>query len=252
MIELHFVPTPNGLKIALMLEEIGLPYRVKSDEMFSGEHLTHEFRKINPNNKLPAIVDYAPDDGGEPLSVFESGAILIYLADKTGKYLATEARLRSLTLQWLIWQVAGLGPMHGQAHHFVRYAPQDQKYAVERYANEAARLLHVLEYRLGQVEYLADQYSIADIACFPWIMGAPMLGIDLAKFPRVVEWHQKIAERPAVRAMERRTELAIPEKYKQARAVLSASEWSNMFGERMHAASQANSLQSRVKGANAD
>src|ERR1700761_310177 len=177
MIELHHVGTPNGHKVTIMLEETGLAYRVVPYNLMNGDHFTPEFRKINPNNKLPAIVDTAPADGGAPYAVFETGAILIYLAEKSGKLLPTELRRRHLALQWLMWQMASLGPMHGQAHHFIRYAPDGQAYGVERYGKEARRLMHVLEYRLREAPYLAEEYSIADIACWPWVRAMQMIDI---------------------------------------------------------------------------
>lgn len=186
-----------------MLEETALPYRVIEYPLYAGHHLTREFGWLNPNHKLPVIVDNAPADGGEPFAVFESGAILQNLADKTGRFLPTDARGRSVALQWLTWQVAGHGPMHGQAHHFVRYAPEGQDYAVERYSREARRLLHVLERRLSEVEgmagdYLAGDYSIADMACWPWVLGIALIGIDIADFrPSRAGLHALPPDRPS-------------------------------------------------------
>jgi GST-like protein len=238
MIDLHYVSTSNNLKIAIMLEETGLPYRLVKYDMFAGTHLTPEFRRISPNNKLPAIVDYAPAGGGEPLAVFESGAILIYLAEKSGMFLPADFRRRVLAHQWLIWQVAGLGPMHGQAHHFVRYAPEGQAYGVERYTREARRLLHVLDYRLAEAEYLAEEYGIADMACYPWTTGTRLIGIDLAEFPVVAAWAERVRARPAVQ----RASAAIMDEnrasYTQTRAQLTPEQWSSMFGDRMHAAAR--------------
>ena len=164
MIDLHYSATPNGQKVALMLEEVGLPFRVLPCDIFEGDQLTAEFGRINPNHKLPAIVDQAPEDGEGPLAVFESGAILQYLAEKTGRFIPASGRARSRTIQWLTWQVAGLGPMGGQASHFLRYAPPGQDYATERYSKELERLLQVLEGRLRASEYIAGpDYSIADM-----------------------------------------------------------------------------------------
>lgn len=239
MIDFHYVSTGNNLKVAIMLEETGLPYRLIKHEMFAGTHLTGEFRKINPNNKLPAIIDHEPEDGGEPIPVFESGAILLYLAGKSGMLLPASFRRKTLAQQWLVWQVAGLGPMHGQAHHFVRYAPEGQVYGVERYTREARRLLNVLEYRLEQAEYLAEEYSIADIACYPWLGGTRLIGIDLADFPAIFAWMERIKSRPAVQAA---TTVIMDENrasYTQTRAKLTPEQWSSMFGDRMHAASRA-------------
>jgi GST-like protein len=238
MIDLYYVGTPNGTKVSIMLEEIGLPYRRIDYNLLEGEHLVPEFRKINPNNKLPAIIDQAPADGGGPLTVFESGAVLIYLAEKSGKLMSTDLRRRSLTIQWLMWQMAGIGPMNGQAHHFVRYAPEDQLYGVNRYTKEARRLLGVMEYRLKEAEYLAEDYSIADIACWPWITISSIIDIDLAEFPSVKRWADAIGGRDAVIRATASTE-AVPERFYRKRMELTADEWSNLFGERNQAAAQA-------------
>lgn len=234
MIDLHYVATANGLKVAIMLLEIEAPYRVLNYDLFGGQHLTPEFRRINPNNKLPAIVDHAPVDGGDPISLFESGAILLYLAEKSGRFMPSDPRGRALAQQWLIWQMAGLGPMHGQAHHFIRYAPAGQDYPVRRYANEARRLLNVLDYRLSEARYLAgDEYSIADMAAWPWVGGAALIGIDIAELPAVSRWHQEVGARPAVTAAIANKETGVPPEYMQARADLTPEQWSNTFGERM-------------------
>lgn len=237
MIDLHFVATPNGQKISIALEEVGLPYRIISYDIFEGDQHTPEFGRINPNHKLPAIVDHDPPFGGGPHAVFESGAILQYLAEKTGQLLPKDPRQRSVAIQWLTWQVAGLGPMGGQAAHFVRYAPEKIPYAIERYTKELDRLMQVLERRLGEVEYLAgDEYSIADIAVWPGRSAAGTLSIDIQQqYPNVHRWFAKIAERPAV-IRGRDAEKAVPEKYLQKSAKLTPEQWSNMFGERMHQA----------------
>jgi GST-like protein len=172
--------------------------------------------------------------------VFETGAILIYLAEKSGKLLPTDFRRRSLALQWLVWQMAGLGPMHGQAHHFIRYAPEGQVYGIERYSKEARRLLDVLEYRLNEAEYLAEEYSIADIACWPWVRATRMIDIDIADYPAVQRWWLRINERPAILAGTGSKDLATPASYGQKRAKLTPEQWSNLFGERMLAASKGN------------
>lgn len=239
MIELHYVATANGLKVAIALLEMGLPYRVINYDLFGGQHLTPEYRRINPNNKLPAIVDLDPADGGEPLPVFESGAILLYLAEKTGRFLPADPRGRAVAQQWLIWQMAGLGPMHGQAHHFIRYAPDQLEYPIKRYSNEARRLLNVLDYRLNEARYLAgDEYSIADMAAWPWVGGAALIGISIEDFPAIHRWHQDIAARPAVIAALASKETGIPPEYMQARADLTEEQWSNTFGEKMLAAAR--------------
>lgn len=238
MIDLHYAATPNGEKVSIFLHETGLEYNLIPYELFKGEHLTPEFRRINPNHRLPAIVDHAPIGGGEPISVFESGAILFYLGEKTGKFLAPSGRRRALTQQWLFWQMAGLGPMHGQAHHFLRYAPVEQPYAIERYGKEARRLLLVLEYRLREAEYLAEEYSIADMACWPWIQVTKLIGIELEEFPRVAKWSEAIAKRPAVQRVVSSKALAVPAHYLQVHAKLTDEERSNVFGDRMHAAAR--------------
>lgn len=238
MIDLHYVPTGNNLKIAIMLEETGLPYRLIKYDMLSGSHLTPEFRRLNPNAKLPTIVDHDPADGGEPLPVFESGAILRYLADKTGRFLPGDFRHRLLADQWLTWQVAGLGPMHGQAHHFVRYAPEGQDYGIERYRREARRLVDVMQWRLEQADYLAEEYGIADMACYPWVTGCATIGIDLAELPAVQDWTRRIAERPAVKAATAAIMDSSRAAFAGANVLLTPEQWSNMFGDRMHAAAR--------------
>jgi GST-like protein len=236
MIDLHFTPTPNGQKISIALEELELPYQLISYDIFEGDQLTEAFGRINPNHKLPAIVDQDPAFGGGPHAVFESGAILQYLAEKTGRLLPKNPRARSMAIQWLTWQVAGLGPMGGQASHFLRYAPQRYDYAIERYTKETQRLLRVLERRLGEAEYLAgEEYSIADIAVWPGRSAAGVMNIDIAQFPNTHRWFGKIAERAGViRGLT--AERAIPDKYLQRQAKLTDEQWSNMFGERMHGA----------------
>jgi len=238
MIDLHHVGTPNGHKVTITLEELDIPYRTITYNLLTGDHFTPAFRRINPNNKLPAIVDNEPKDGGAPFAVFETGAILVYLAEKYGKLLPLDARRRSLAMQWLMWQMAGLGPMHGQAHHFVRYAPSGQTYPINRYVNEARRLLNVLEYRLNEAEYLAEEYSIADIACWPWVRATRLIDIDLDEFPAIKAWWEKIGARPAVVAGTGSQELASPSSYGKKRMELTPEQWSNLFGDRMLAAAK--------------
>jgi len=200
MIDLHYWPTPNGWKISIMLEECGLPYRVIPVNIARGEQFEPTFLAISPNNRMPAIVDHAPAGGGEPLGVFESGAILIYLADKAGRFLSKDLRLRMQTLEWLMWQMGGLGPMLGQNGHFLLYAPEKLPYAIERYAREARRLYGVLETRLGATgAFIAGEYSIADMACFPWIRTHKAQGIALAEFPNLQRWYETMKSRDAVR-----------------------------------------------------
>ena len=198
MIDVYFTATPNGHKVSVMLEEIGLPYQLIAMDMLRGDHLTPEYRRINPNGRLPAIVDHDPTGGGAPLPVFESGAILLYLAEKSGKLLPSDPRRRSQAQQWLMWQMASFGPMQGQAHHFIRYAPEGQTYPVERYRNETIRLLNVLDGRLTEVDYLAEEYSIADIAAWPWARAIQAIGLTLDDYPAVQHWFETISKRPAV------------------------------------------------------
>ena len=237
MIDLHFSGTPNNQKISIALEELELPYRLIKYDIFEGDHLTEAYGQINPNHKTPAIVDNDPAFGGGPHAVFESGAILQYLAEKTGKLLPVDPRQRSVALQWLTWQVAGLGPMGGQASHFMRYAPEQIPYAIERYSRELARLLMVLENRLSKATYLAgDEYSIADIAVWPGRAAMAIVDVNLAEtYPNIYRWFSLIAERPAVQR-GRSADLAFPDKYMGRHQKLSPEEWSNMFGDKMHSA----------------
>lgn len=202
MIDLYFWPTPNGQKIPIMLEECGLEYRVKPVNMLRGEQFKPAFLRINPNNKIPAIVDQ-DGPGGEPLALFESGAILQYLGEKSGRFLPRERRARYTVLQWLTFQVANVGPMFGQCGHFLGYAPRKIQYAIDRYRNETLRLYGVMDRRLKSVEYLAGEYSIADMATWPWVRVRWLHRIDLAEFPHVQRWYEAIGARPAVqRALE--------------------------------------------------
>ncbi len=198
MIDLYYWPTPNGHKITLFLEEAGLPYRIVPVDIGRGQQFDPEFLKISPNNRIPAIVDHEPVDGGGPLSVFESGAILLYLAEKTGKFLPADPRGRKATLEWLFWQVGGLGPMAGQAHHFLHYAPERIPYAIGRYVKEVARLYAVLDRRLeGRRFVVGDDYTIADMACYPWIVPHERQNQDLADYPNLKRWFEEIRARPA-------------------------------------------------------
>ena len=205
MIDLHFWPTPNGHKITMFLEEAALDYRIVPVNIGAGEQFRPEFLAISPNNRMPAIVDHAPADGGEPIPVFESGAILVYLADKIGRFLPTETRGRKTVLEWLFWQVGGLGPMAGQNHHFVQYAPEKLPYAIDRYVSETNRLYGVLDRRLrGRAFIAGNDYSIADMACYPWIVPWKRQQQDLAGFPDLHRWFEAIRARPAtVRAYEK-------------------------------------------------
>ena len=197
MIDLYTWTTPNGRKVSIMLEETGLPYRVHPIDISKGDQFKPEFVAINPNSKIPAIVDSEGPDG-EPISVFESGAILIYLAEKTGKLIPATARGRSVALQWLMFQMGGVGPMFGQVHHFLRAAKEPVPYAIDRYTTETRRLYGVLDSRLKDREYLADEYSIADIATYPWVARYEWHKTRLEDFPNVKRWFDLIASRPAV------------------------------------------------------
>ena len=209
MIDLYYWTTPNGHKITLFLEESELPYRIVPINIGRGVQFTPEFLRISPNNRIPAIVDTAPADGGEALSIFESGAILLYLADKTGRFIPSDLRGRNLALQWLFWQMGGLGPMAGQNHHFSQYAPEPIAYAIERYVKETARLYAVLNKQLADGrEYIAGEYSIADMACYPWIVPHEKQRQNLADFTHLARWFERIQQRPATeRAYARATQI---------------------------------------------
>ncbi|MES2188218.1 MAG: glutathione binding-like protein [Pseudomonadota bacterium] len=198
MIDLYYWTTPNGHKISIFLEEAGLEYKVHPIHIGRGEQFAPAFLRIAPNNRIPAIVDQSPADGGAPVPLFESGAILLYLADKTGKFLPTDLRGRNEALQWLFWQMGGLGPMAGQNHHFSGAAPEKIPYAIERYVRETARLYGVLDRHLAGRDFIAGSYSIADIACYPWIVSHPKQGQNLDDFPNVKRWFASIKARPAV------------------------------------------------------
>ncbi|KQZ64537.1 glutathione S-transferase [Sphingopyxis sp. Root1497] len=200
MIELFTAPTPNGWKISVMLEECGLPYEVRWVNIGKGDQFKPEFLAISPNNRIPAIVDHAPADGGEPISIFETGAILVYLAEKTGRFLPTDVRGRKAVLEWLFWQVGGLGPMLGQHGHFKLYAPERIAYATDRYRNETRRLYGVLDRQLAQSDHVAGaEYTIADMACFPWIQTYKAQEIDLAAFAHLRRWYDVVKQRPGLR-----------------------------------------------------
>ncbi|TFI53001.1 thiol:disulfide oxidoreductase [Mastigocladus laminosus UU774] len=205
MIELYYWTTPNGHKITVFLEEAELPYTIIPINIGAGDQFKPEFLKIGPNNRIPAIVDREPADGGEPISVFESGAILLYLAEKTGKLIPNNIRDRTEVLQWLFWQMGGLGPMAGQNHHFSHYAPEKIPYAINRYVNETARLYAVLNKRLSDREFVAgNNYSIADITIYPWIVPYERQGQKLEDFPHLKRWFEAIQVRPAtIRAYEK-------------------------------------------------
>ena len=228
MIDLHYWPTPNGHKITLFLEEVGLDYRIVPVNISKGDQFEPDFLRIAPNNRMPAIVDHAPTGGGEAVSVFESGAILLYLAEKTGRFLAADLRGRVETLQWLFWQMGGLGPMAGQNHHFVTYAPEKIPYAMQRYINETNRLYGVLDKRLADRRFVAgEDYSIADMASYPWTVGHERQQQNLDDFPNLARWFHEIRERPAtIRAY------AMGERYRQPdEAVVTAESAKILFGQ---------------------
>lgn len=199
MIELYFAPTPNGWKISVMLEECGLPYTVFPVRITRGEQFKPEFLRLSPNGRIPAMIDRGPPGGGEPISIFESGAILRYLAEKAGRFYPPDLRARYDVEQWLMWQMGGLGPMLGQNGHFLLYAPEKIPYAIDRYGREAKRLYGVLDRQLGETgRFIAGAYSIADIACFPWIMTHKAQGLSLDEYPHVKRWFADVRARPAV------------------------------------------------------
>ncbi len=229
MIDLYYWPTPNGHKVTLMLEETGLPYQIQPVNIGAGDQFTPAFLTISPNNKMPALVDHQPTDGGAPQSVFESGAILLYLAEKTGRFLPADSRGRVAVLEWLFWQMAGLGPMSGQMGHFNVYAPDKIPYAIERYNNEVRRLHGVMDKRLAQTAYLGGEaYSIADMASYPWIGAYDTLPVDFDAFPNLKRWHDAIAARPATQRAYALREKVNP----QAGKPLSEEERKHLFGQR--------------------
>ncbi len=225
MIDLHYWTTPNGHKITMFLEEAGLPYKIFPVNIGKGDQFEPAFLKISPNNRIPAIVDHEPADKGDPISVFESGAILLYLAEKTGQFLPSDLRTRTKALEWLFWQMGGLGPMAGQNHHFVQYAPEQLPYAIERYVNETNRLYGVLDKQLAENEFVAGDYSIADMAAFPWIVPYDRQKQNLDDFPNVKCWFKAISDRPATK---RAYELA---KEINENAVVTADSKKILFGQ---------------------
>jgi GST-like protein len=228
MIEFYAWPTPNGFKISIMLEEIGLPYTVHPIDIGKGDQFAPDFLRISPNNKIPAIVD-TDGPGGNSVPVFESGAILIYLAEKTGKLLPREGAARYAVLEWLMFQMGGIGPMLGQAHHFRLYAPEPMQYAIDRYTNESKRLYGVLDRRLAEREHLAGEYSIADIAIMPWLRYPERQGVELVDYPNVRRWRDAIAARPAVQRgltlLADRTRRTAPMDDKQREVLFGATQY---------------------------
>ncbi len=223
MIDLHYWPTPNGWKASIMLEECGLPYTLKPVNIGRGEQFAPAFLAISPNNRMPAIVDHDPHGGGAPVAIFESGAILIYLAEKTGRFLPADLRGRTAALQWLMWQMGGLGPMAGQNGHFLLYAPEKVPYALERYAREVDRLYGVLDAQLERTgAYVAgDEFTIADIAIFPWIRTHKAQQMSLPAFPNIERWYNLLFQRPATkRGLDLGKTLRAPKLDEEARKAL--------------------------------
>jgi GST-like protein len=228
MIDLYFAATPNGLKAKLFLEEADIAYRVIPVSLSKGEQLKPEFLAISPNNKIPAIVDHEPVGGGAPITLFESGAIMLYLAEKTGRLIPTDTPDRAEVLQWLFWQMAGLGPMAGQIGHFNVYAPEKVPYAIDRYTRETSRLYGVLNQRLADRSFIAGEFSIADIACYPWIVPHEAHGQNLDAFPHLKRWFETMAARPAtLRAYE-----GVENVYAPKHQTLSEEERQILFGQR--------------------
>ncbi len=229
---LYYWPTPNGHKITLFLEETGLPYEIHPVNIGKGEQFHPDFLRISPNNKMPALVDPAPADGGGPLAMFESGAILLYLAEKTGQFLPADVRGRSEVIQWLFWQMSGIGPTLGQNHHFTQYAPERVPYAIERFVKESARLYAVLDKRLQGREFIAGEYSIADMACYPWMSNHERQQIHIDEFAEVKRWLGTIRARPATkRAYERAKEFSQgPVVTEEARRFLFGQDASTVRG----------------------
>ena len=224
MIELYFAPTPNGHKVSVALEELGLPYEIHRINIGEGDQFKPEFLAFSPNNRIPAIIDRDGFDG-QQISVFESGAILIYLAEKTGKLLPAGGATRKTVLEWLMWQMGGVGPMFGQAHHFNFYAKEKIDYAMTRYSNEANRLYGVLERQLEGRDYVADDYSIADIAIFPWTRSYTRQNVVIEDYPNVVAWRKRMIERPAVaKGMQ------VGAEFNADLRELSPAEWKRLFG----------------------
>jgi len=227
MLDLYFWTTPNGYKVSILLEELGLQYRVVPIHIGKGEQFAPEFLKISPNNKIPALVDHdAPD--GKPIALFESGAIMMYLAEKSGwRFMPADFRKRYDVVQWLMFQMGSVGPMLGQAHHFRRYAKEQIPYAIERYTSEATRLYRVIDKRLGEAEYLAGEYSIADMAVYPWLRPYKWQGQDIAAWPNLQRWYSAVRERPAVQ----RGLAVLQERGEKNREKPAGDSWDVLFGK---------------------
>ena len=232
MIDLYFWTTPNGYKVTILLEELGLPYNIIPVHIGKGEQFKSEFLKISPNNKIPALVDH-DGPGGLPIAVFESGAIMMYLAEKSGwRFMPTDPRQRYDVMQWLMFQMGSVGPMLGQAHHFRRYAPEQIPYAVERYTNEARRIYRVIDKRLGEAQYLAGDYSIADMATYPWLRPHKWQGQDLADFPNLSRWYAEVRARPAVQ----RGLAVLKERLERNKEKPFSDSWNALFGKQQYEA----------------
>ena len=227
MIDLYYAATPNGLKLKLFFEESGVEHRIIPVDLGKGEQFKPEFLAISPNNKIPALVDHAPTDGGEPIALFESGAMLLYLADKIGRFVPPDLRARLEVTKWLFWQVGGLGPMAGQIGHFNVYAPDKVPYAIDRYTRETNRLYGVLDQRLAGRAFIAGDYSIADMACYPWIVPHQAHGQSLSGFPNLKRWFEAVKARPATQ----RAYAAAPDSYSKERAKLSDEARRTLFGQ---------------------
>ncbi len=232
MIDVYFWVTPNGYKVTIMLEEVGLAYNTIPVNIGKGDQFKPEFLKISPNNKIPAMVDH-DGPGGKPLAIFESGAILLYLAEKTGKLMPSDTRGKYDVIQWLMFQMASVGPMLGQAHHFRRYAPEKIQYAIDRYTNEARRIYNVIDKRLAEAEYLAGDYSIADVATFPWIL-PQWQGQTFEDFPNLKRWHEAIGARPAVQRGMAVMRDVVEEMRKRQQQRPDKESWNNLFGNRQY------------------
>ena len=230
MIDVHYWTTPNGHKVTIFLEEAGLRYKIFPVNIGKGEQFKPDFLAISPNNRIPAIVDYEPPGGGKPISVFESGAILFYLANKTEKFISKDMRLRMQTLEWLFWQMGGLGPMAGQYNHFGNYAPEKIPYAIDRYRNEVNRLYGVMNKRLADRDYLAGEYSIADMASYPWVVPWERQGQNIADFPHLKRWLEAIAARDAVKRAYAKAKEINP----NPGGIRTAEERAILFGQTAH------------------
>ena len=228
MLDVYFWTTPNGYKITILLEELDLPYNVIPVHIGKGQQFAPEFLKISPNNKIPALVDHdAPD--GKPLALFESGAIMMYLAEKSGwRFMPADVRKRYDVIQWLMFQMGGIGPMLGQAHHFRRYAKEPISYAIERYTSEATRLYGVLDRRLGEAEYLAGDYSIADMSVYPWLRPSKWQGQDIAAWPNLQRWYNAVRARPAVQ----RGLAVLSDRLESNKEKPSGQSWDVLFGSK--------------------